>query len=155
MRKILTACALAFAAILTGALLPAAPAHADEAYVVLVNAENDISGDDGARAEVVRLFMKRSTEWSNGLRAEPFDRSPDSPARQAFVSHVLDSSSSELDDWWLRLRQTRGETPPREVGSARLLLRAISRRDGAFGFAARSEVEPLPEDVRVLFEFAD
>lgn len=124
-----------------------------ETYVVLVNAENNTPSGPEAKAEVARLFMKRQSEWSNGLRAEPFDRTGDSAEHSAFVQEVLESSQSVLDEYWLRLRQTRGETPPREVGSARLLLRAIGRRPGAFGFAAKSEVQPLPDNTRILFEF--
>lgn len=152
LRKILATLLLAALAAGTGGLGTADSARAGE-FVVLVNANNDAPGGDAGKAEVARLFLKRSSEWSNGLRAFPFDRPPDSAVHKAFVSAVLDSNDSSLNDWWARLKQTRGETPPREVGSLRFLLRALTRREGAFGFAAKKAVQPLPEGVRILFEF--
>ena len=122
-------------------------------FVVLVNEANEIEGGDTGKSEAARLFLKRATEWSNGLRAFPFDRPKDSAAHKTFVEEVLDSDESALNDWWARLKQTRGETPPREVGSVRFLIRAITRREGAFGFAPKKAVDPLPDGLRILFEF--
>ncbi len=140
------------AAVALVAGLAAAPAQAGE-FAVLVNADNDVAGGDQGRAEVARLFLKRKNEWRNGMRARPFARPGDSAAHAAFVASVLDATPDQLEDWWARLKQTRGETPPRAVGSTRFLLRAIARREGAFGYAAKSEVEPLPDGVKILFEF--
>lgn len=139
----------AVAALVAG--LAAAPAQAGE-FAVLVNADNDVGGEQ-ARAEVARLFLKRKSEWPNGVRARPFARPADSAAHAAFVASVLEATPDQLQHWWARLKQTRGETPPRAVGSTRFLLRAIGRREGAFGYAAKSEIESLPEGVKILFEF--
>jgi len=150
-RKILAT--LVLAAVAGGAGLGTADSARAGEFVVLVNAANDAPGGDAGKAEVARLFLKRASEWSNGLRAFPFDRPADSAVHEAFVSEILNSDGSSLNDWWARLKQTRGETPPREVGSLRFLLRALTRREGAFGFAAKKAVQPLPDGIRILFEF--
>lgn len=132
--------------------LTAAPASAAE-YVVLVNAENDHPGGQEGRAMVQRLFLKRASAWPDGASAFPLDRPADSPAHEAFVRNVLGTSEGKLQEWWTRLKQQRGATAPRAVGAPSLLKQAIGMRAGAFGFAARSEVTPIPDNVRVLFTF--
>lgn len=122
-------------------------------FVVLVNAENPIDTGESAKGQVARLFLKRASEWPSGARAFPFDRPADSAAHTAFVRNVLDATEARLDDWWLKLKQERGETPPREVGSVSFLIRAIKRKAGAFGFARKNAVDPVPEGIKVLFEF--
>jgi hypothetical protein len=131
---------------------PANTAAAGE-FAVLVHADNPAGDGDAARAQVARLFLKRASEWSYGERAYPFDRPTGSAAHKAFVATILGTDENGLEAWWLQLKQTRGETPPREVGSVRFLLRAVQRREGAFGFARTEAVQPLPDGVRILFEF--
>lgn len=154
MRRLPRRSELLLASLLLAAELLGATAEARAGeYAVLVNADNPIAGGEKARAAIGRLFLKRKSEWPNGSRASPFARPADSAAHRAFVVSVLGTSQNQLADWWARLKQTRGETPPRAVGSARFLLRAIGRREGAFGYAAKSELDGLPDNVKILFEF--
>ncbi|MFQ5347550.1 MAG: hypothetical protein ACE5ED_06860 [Rhodothalassiaceae bacterium] len=132
-----------------------ATAHAAD-YVVLVNADNPLL-DSGANAQetVKRLFLKELTSWPGGVAAKPLGRTKASPAHAAFVAKVLGMSESELETHWLRLKQTRGETPPREVGSTLILFRQIARDPGAFAPATAEEALDAPPETAVLFRFSD
>jgi len=142
----------AAALLLLGAAAPGGPAAAGE-YVVLVNGGNEHPGGEEARGIVQRLFLKRASEWPDGTGAFPLDRPAASDAHTAFVENVLGTSEGKLQEWWTKLKQQRGATAPRAVGAPSLLTQAIGARAGAFGFAKRSEVAPIPDSVRVLFTF--
>jgi len=132
--------------------LAATPAAAAE-YVLLVNAGNDHPSGEEGRAMVQRLFLKRASQWPDGTKAFPLDRPAANDAHKAFVENVLGTSESKLQSWWTKLKQERGATAPRAVGAPSLLKQAVGMRDGAFGFAKRSEVAPVPDNIRVLFTF--
>ena len=53
---------------------------------------------------------------------------------------------------WLRLKNMHGSTPPRAVGSARLAIKHVARRKGAFTIVEASSAANA-KNVRVLFEF--
>ncbi|MGF1461800.1 MAG: hypothetical protein ACFB2Z_01270 [Maricaulaceae bacterium] len=136
------------AAILLGAGL----AHA-QSFALVVSAENAYDADpDTAKAQVRRLYLKDQSAWPGGEDAAPFARSDDSPEQQAFLASVLGLNPTELAAHWARLKQINGETPPRAVASARLLVRQIARNPGAFAVLAADEATEA-EGVRVLFTF--
>jgi len=138
------------AAFLAVALLAGTAATAQAAeYYLIVNAANDTSADKDV---VKRLFLKQQTSWPNGVSADPFDRSEGDAARNAFLQNVLGMTETELNAHWLQLKQTKGETPPRQVGSDNIIVRAVATKEGAFGFV--DDASSLPADVKVLFTFS-
>lgn len=120
-------------------------------YAVIVNAANNFAGD--TKAEVKNLFLKRKTAWSDGTRSVPLARGDDSPEQQAFNSLILDMSEAEVAGHWQAEKQKTGETPPKAVGSERILYRQIKRKEGAFGVVLNSSATALPEGIKVLFKF--
>ncbi len=125
-----------------------------ETYAVVVNAENGFSGDDGAlRTQIKRLYLKEQSTWPGGQDAVPFGREDGSPAQLAFMKSVLGMIDSEFAGHWLKLKQIRGETPPRGIGSARILSRQIGKKPGAFGVVLASEAATI-EGGKILFEFS-
>jgi hypothetical protein len=125
-----------------------------ETYAIIVNAENQFSGDDDAkRTQIKRLYLKEQTAWPGGIESIPFGREADSPEQTAFEKAVLAMSSGEIEGHWLKLKQIRGETPPRGIGSARILARQIGKNTGGFGVVLASEAGGI-EGAKVLFEFS-
>ncbi len=141
------------AALAAGATGATGTARAAE-YMVIVNAANPDAAAGASMKEVVkRLFLKEQTNWSGGVPAKPLARPAGSAAAEAFAAEVLEMSAAELDEHWLRLKQTRGETPPRSVGSARILLRLVGKYPGAFSVVGAQEAASLPAGVKVMFTF--
>jgi hypothetical protein len=125
-----------------------------QTYAVVVNAENDFTGDDAKKkTQIKRLYLKEQTAWPGGPDAIPFGRDEGSAEQTAFMQSVLGMSSSEIEGHWLKLKQIRGETPPRSIGSARILARQIGKNPGAFGVVLASEAGAIAGG-KVLFEFS-
>ncbi|GER07521.1 hypothetical protein GCM10007972_20970 [Iodidimonas muriae] len=125
-------------------------------YVVLVNKANptELSGD--AAVDTIRqLYLKELSNWPNGLHADPFAREGGSPAQTAFINNILKMSPTAVTDHWTRVKQTKGETPPREVGSERILFRLIGKFEGGFAIVSAEEAASAPDTVKVLLTFSD
>lgn len=142
------------AAVATGAGLWLCQPAAAGNYAVIVNAANSYAADgDAAKAQIKRLYLKVQRSWPGGQSAVPFGRDAGSAEQAAFEKDVLGMSNSAVDGHWLKLKQTSGETPPRGVGSARILIRQVGKEPGAFGVVTAAEKGQLGGDVKVLFEF--
>lgn len=142
--------AIAIAIALPGVFNAAAAAS----FAVVVNSDNALSGDQAAMmAQVSRIFLKSSKSWPGGEEAAPLSAKAGDPAYQALLEKVLGMSQSEYDQHWARLKQTTGDTPPREVGSTGILFRLIAKKAGAVSVVSAEEAAGLPEGVKILFTF--
>lgn len=143
-----------FAALLT---LSLGTQHAMAAeYAVIVNAANPASGDTpDTRNLLKRIYLKEMTTWANGAETQPLAREAGSPTQAAFHAKILGMSDAAVNEYWLRLKQTKGETPPREVGAARILFRLIEKYEGSFSVVTTEEAQELPPEVKILFTFTD
>ncbi len=149
-----------FAALALGARSPAPATAATAAvlepppatYALVVNASNPAQdGRDAARKIVRTLYLKDLSRWPDGVEAKPYGREPTSAEHAAFLAEVLGMSEAELARHWLRLKNMNGTAPPKAVDTDRLLLKHVSRHDGAFGVVKASAAKGA--GVRVLFEF--
>lgn len=144
--------ALTTAILLLASLGANSSAFADNALIV--NANNPYTATESDMRELVkRLFLKRQSAWPNGATAKCFDRSRTSNEQTTFNQTILEMSDAVIARHWLRLKQTTGETPPRNVGSTNVLSKFVSKYDGGMGVVAENELATLPETVRVLFRF--
>jgi len=124
-----------------------------ENYIVIANASNPIAiKSNDAKFRIKQLYLKESKNWKTSLVAKPFARSLDSPTQIAFEQSVLGMSRKEINAHWLRLKQIRGETPPRSIGSTTILLRQVERKPGAFAVVRQSEYVQS-ENTIILYKF--
>lgn len=125
-------------------------------YAVIVNAANPILSEGSAAKDTVkRLYLKDLSSWPGGADAQPFAREAGSAAQTAFVAKVLGMNETAINDHWTRVKQTKGETPPREVGSDRILFRLVGKFEGGLAFVTAEEAAAAPAEVKVLFTFSD
>lgn len=144
------------AAILTGSLLFLAAGSAWAAeYALVVNAANPAADDANVRQLIRRMYLKDATAWPSGAEAQPFAREEGTQEQAAFYSKVLGMDVNAVNEHWLRVKQTKGETPPRSVGSARILYRLIAKYEGSFAVVPAAELAEAPAEVKVLFTFTD
>lgn len=123
-------------------------------FVVLVNAENTISGsDDELKLEVKRLFLQQKKRWNSGLDAAPLAPLEDSDAYDAFLNQVLKMEKNQLEQFWRKARQKSGTTPTRPVRSDRLAIRLVEKKAGGFAVISTESTFDLPENTRILFAF--
>jgi len=119
-------------------------------YAIVVNSANSAAAD---LSEVKNLYLKKKTSWDGGGESVPLGREAGSPEQEAFLRAVLGMSQSDLDGYWASEKSKTGATGPREVGSTSILLRQVSRKDGAFGVVSAADANSLPEGVKVLARF--
>ncbi|WP_281301882.1 MULTISPECIES: hypothetical protein [unclassified Iodidimonas] len=125
-------------------------------YAVIIHSDNKIDLAGNAAREIIKqLYLKELTQWPNGLAAEPFGRESGSAVQLAFEKQVLGLSGSESSNHWARMKQTKGETPPREVGPDRILFRLVSKFPGGFAVVTAEEMANAPSSVMVLYNFSD
>jgi len=128
----------------------ATPEATAETYMVVINANNRVSGSDAELREVVsQLYLKQETRWPDDLPALPIARPNDNPATAAFAEAILGTKLEDLEHYWAET----GDSPPDAIGPVRQLLRQVSRTKGAFSVVAAADAKRLPAKVRVLFEF--
>lgn len=143
-------------ALLTGLwcfLAPLARVQDDDTprLVVAVHPDNEVSLDEKeARSWVRKLFLKEVANWPDGTRAKPFDRRSRSKEQKLFRERVLKMSAAELVRHWLKMKNLKGATPPREVSSDRMMAKYIARQKGALGLVDKEVAEK--EGLRILFE---
>lgn len=132
-------------------------ASAQSKFYALVNTKNDISLTENEIPILLkRLYLKKSTEFPGGKKALFFARRKDSLEEIAFRKTILKLKQSQLEDHWLRMKQTRGLTPPRGIGSTRILLRQLKSRPEAIGVLSEQDYRKHAKelsDVKILLTF--
>lgn len=122
-------------------------AHAAERVFVIINAQNDsLDRNEDVKAILRRIYLKEITSWPSGDRAIFFGRPADSEEEQAFRAAILGMSDDALEEHWTRMKQIRGETPPRAISSTRILLRQIESKKNAVGVISDEDFSKLIAD---------
>lgn len=137
--------AIVAATVLAGLLNPA-PAGAGEGFVVVVNQANPL--DRSSRADLSRLFLKRTAAWPKGEAAAPCDLSGTSPIRKAFSQSVHGKPLWVIVAFWQQEIASGRSVPPVVCPSEQAALQAV--RDNPGGVAYVSENLPLGQGVKAL-----
>jgi len=126
---------------------------AEDYFVIANTSDSTFSIPTEAKLRIKQLYLKESKNWKASLTAKPFARPSDSPVQIAFEKTILGMSRNEINAHWLRLKQIRGETPPRAIGSTTILIRQLERKPGAFAVIRQDEYAQN-ENVIVLLAFS-
>lgn len=131
-----------------------ASCFAANSFFVVVNSKNSFSADlEEMRVVVSRLFLKKQSAWPSGELVKPYDRSPHSGEHQRFVEDILKIGEGNLLNHWAKMKQLRGETPPRSIKATSILLKLIEKNKGGLGVVGEEVASKLPDGVKVLFAF--
>jgi len=128
---------------------------AAEAFVVVANKNNgyEPANNEETRNLIKALFLKSRKDWPSGESAKPFAFREGTPEAAAFQKQVLQMSDAELSKHWLTLKQTTGDTPPRELPSASMALKFIDKFEGAFSVMTKADAEANKDSVKTIYEF--
>ena len=124
------------------------PAHTRgaEGYVVVVNQANPVHRM--GRAELSKLFLKRTAAWPGGTAAVPYDLSGASPTRKAFTQGVHGKPLWVVVAFWQQEIASGRSEPPAVCATEEAALEAVSSHAGAVGYV--SEGLTLSPGVKVL-----
>ena len=131
---------LVVAALVMGALLGSnvAPADDDRTFVVVVGADNPVPSLK--RGELARLFLKKTSRWSDGREVRPVDQSAGSPVRSAFTRAVLSVEGmgqiSSVQNFWLQQVYSGRSSPPTVKATDAEVLAFVAANPGAIGYIA-------------------
>jgi ABC-type phosphate transport system substrate-binding protein len=141
----LQAGALVVAASVLTLVPPPAPG-AGQGYVVVVNQANPVH--HVSRADLSKVFLKRSTAWPGGAAAVPFDLSGTSPVRKAFSQAVHGKPLWVVVAYWQQEVASGRTRPPAVCPTEEAALEAVSTTPG--GVAYVSEGAALTPGVKLL-----
>ena len=144
MRSLPRTALIAVASVAT--LVPSAPVGAGAGYVVVVNQANAL--DRFSRAELSRLFLKRTLVWPDGKTAKPCDLSGTSPIRKAFSQEVHGKPVWVVAAYWQQEIASGRSAPPGLCASELLALQAVREDPGGVAYVA--EGLPLGPGVKAL-----
>lgn len=129
-RRMIALVALASVAV----LLQPTVTDAAEGFVVVVNRANPL--DRVSRAELSRLFLKRTTAWPDGKAASLCDLSSASPIRKAFSQAVHRKPVWVVVAFWQQEIASGRSQPPAVCPTEQAALEAVRREAGAVAYVA-------------------
>jgi ABC-type phosphate transport system substrate-binding protein len=103
-------------------------------YVVVVHASNPVSSLPSA--EVMRMFMKQTTKWPNGIAVMPVDQPISSPVREMFSKRVLGRSARSVKSHWSQQIFSGRGVPPAERENDAEVVRFVMSNRGAIGYVS-------------------
>lgn len=147
MRRPVVVIALALGALLVRAPLAAAPAPVQaQDFQVIVNAANARASI--GKADLARIFLRKTRAWPGGGKVEPVDQSEDAAVRQAFSREVLDKDVAAVKSYWQQQVFTgKGAPLPVHAGDAAVIAFVGGNAD-AIGYVAAGAA--LPASVKAI-----
>jgi len=142
---------LAVAALVMSALMGTVPAPAadEHPFIVIVAATNPVSSIK--RQELARLFLRKTSRWSDGREVLPVDQSVGSPVRSAFTRTVLAvegmAQISAVQNFWLQQVYSGRSAPPPVKPTDADVLAFVAANPGAIGYVG---TPPAPGTLKVL-----
>lgn len=110
---------------------------ASEGLVVVVHPSNK---ETPSRSELAAMFTTRKQSWSGGKRVVPFNFPAKHDLRVAFDREVLEMDPDDVARYWIDRRIRGGNSPPKQITSAPLIVRLVEKLDGAIGYVPKSAV---------------
>lgn len=111
--------------------------------VVVVSPDNPVKSL--SRRQLEDLFLGRAAQFPDGRQAVPVDQSPDSPARRAFNTSLLERSPAQVRAHWAKIIFTGRGRPPVDVADDQAVKAAIESNPQAIGY-----IRPEAVDGRVV-----
>ena len=133
---------LLLSALLTAAALVTAPPAGAQArtYVVIVNAANPVSSM--SRADLSRLFLKKTERWSNGAAVAPVDLEASSKVRASFTKEILGKSTASVQSFWQQQIFSGRNVPPVTKPTDDQVIAYVRANANAIGYVAAIAAAP-------------
>lgn len=119
---------------LTISLALAGSSPAAGAFVLV--AHPGVKAKSLSRADVSRLFLKKTTNWPGGVAVVPVDQPAASRTREAFSRDVHGRSAAAVDAYWQKLVFSGSGVPPTTLASDEEVLRFVRTTPGGVGYVS-------------------
>ncbi|HXE57809.1 MAG TPA: hypothetical protein VNK43_07405 [Gemmatimonadales bacterium] len=101
---------------------------------VIVHESNPVA--ELPRAEVSRLFLKRTTRWADGRPVQPVDQAAKSPVHHDFCRLIHGRQPSAVRHYWQQMIFSGRAVPPPEKASDAEVLAFVRANPGAVGYVS-------------------
>jgi len=136
--------ALAFA-LLTP--LPGSSTQAGRELAVIVHPSSPAK--QLSQNEVRAYYLKKQKAWSDGAKVRPVQQTGD--VRDGFVKRTLGMSATDFERYWLELKYSAAESPPKQVDGDDDAIRFVAAMKGAIGFVDAGSIDAAAQSkVRVV-----
>jgi ABC-type phosphate transport system substrate-binding protein len=122
-----------FSKVVTALLLTAMSAAAMAEVVVIVNPK--FAAASMTEDEVAQIFLGKSTVLT------PVDQAESAPIRAEFYKKVTDKEPSQVKAIWSKLVFTGKGTPPKDVGTAADVKKAVAADPKMIGYVDKASVD--------------
>ncbi len=125
----------------------ATSAWATAEMVVVVSASNPL--EQVSQAQLVNIFLGRSSYFGEQRRATPVDQLEGNPIREEFYEQMLGWSAAQLKAHWSKVIFTGRGKPPRQLADDAAVKRRIAGDTTAIGYIHRRNIDPSVKIVDV------
>ncbi len=102
------------------------------------------------QGDLRRIFLRKKTVWSNRWAVTVYERHSRNPIREQFSKAVLGKKPSELREYWLNLKLTRGLKAPKACRSAKLVKQYLARVKGGISYIYEREIDDTVKVVKII-----
>jgi ABC-type phosphate transport system substrate-binding protein len=110
-------------------------------YKIVVNPSNPVASM--SKDEVSRIFLKKTTKFSDGHVASPVDLPVSSSARESFSKSVLGKPASAVDAFWQQQIFSGRDIPPPQKSEAAAISFVRSNENGIAYVSAGTDTAGL------------
>lgn len=103
-----------------------------QSFTIIVNESNSISSI--SKAEVSKLFLKKTSKWSDGTKVDPVDLAPGSSVRDEFSDQILGKSVNAIKSYWQQFVFAGKGTPPTEKKNDTEVIDYVKSNPGAIAY---------------------
>ena len=115
-------------------------------YKIIVNTENPVSSL--TKIQIARLFLKKQTYWSSGVKVVPVDQLPQKAIRKSFSKDILKKSISSVKSYWQQQIFSGRANPPVEKSSDLEVINFVKNNRGAIGYISKNT--KTPPNIKVI-----
>ena len=90
--------------------------------------------------QVKAYYLKKQAAWTDGSKVRPVQQSGD--VRDGFVKRTLGMSTTDFERYWLQLKYSAAESPPKQVDSDDDVIKFVGAMKGAIGFVDAASLDP-------------
>jgi len=121
---------------------------AKEDIVIIVNHENPVRSIK--KSLLRRYFLKKTTEWKDGVPVVPVDLATGDPVRESFSKWILNKDAEKIEGYWISQGLIGGKSAPPIRNSAISFKKYITEHAGAIGYIARSDLDSTVKTIEVV-----
>ncbi len=107
-------------------------------YRVVVNYDNSVA--ELSKADLAKIFLKRTRRWPNGTEIIPIDQRPQATVRENFSQMVHRRSTAAIKGYWQNQVFAGRGSPPREIESDERVVAFVQNNPGAIGYVSPRSV---------------